>query len=122
LRESVTILLEVAPEDTDPAQIGRAMAAVPGVRNVHDLHIWTVTSGLVALAAHVVLAPGADSDAVLHTLAGLLARDYGITHTTLQLDQDHASGLLHIHRMGCPQAAPRSGPVTLAQQDHEDEP
>ncbi len=121
LRESVTILLEVAPEGADPTRIGTAMAAVPGVRNVHDLHIWTVTSGLVALAAHVVVAPGADSDAVLHTLADLVARDFGITHTTLQLDRDHAGGLLQIHRVGCPQAAPRSEPVPLMQRDHEHE-
>ena len=109
LRDSVRILLEVAPAGLEPDVIGRTIASEPGVRNVHDLHVWTITSGLDALSAHVVIAEAADADEVLHRLEGVLEELFGITHSTLQIDRDH-SGLLQIHRRGCPAVARQAEP------------
>jgi cobalt-zinc-cadmium efflux system protein len=62
------------------------MADRPLVCEVHDLHIWEITSGLSAASAHVLVAPGADCHAVRADLEGFLSREYGITHATLQVD------------------------------------
>jgi cobalt-zinc-cadmium efflux system protein len=62
------------------------MAARPLVCEVHDLHIWEITSGLPAASAHVLVAPGADCHAVRADLEAFLGREYGITHATLQVD------------------------------------
>ncbi len=101
LRDSVGILLEETPRGVDAAEVGRKLAAVPGVVDVHDLHIWTITSGFAALAAHVLVEPGDDCHARRRELEALLAHDYEITHTTLQVD--HASGepgVLQLERFG----------------------
>lgn len=90
IRESLRILMEVAPGDCDPGQIGQAMADHPGVKEVHDLHIWTITSGFPALAAHVIAEPGADHDRILHELEALVQSRFQIGHTTLQIDRDHS--------------------------------
>jgi cobalt-zinc-cadmium efflux system protein len=82
--------MEVAPGDCDPSEIGQAMADHPGVREVHDLHIWTITSGFPALSAHVIAAPGADHDRILHELEVLVQTRFRIGHTTLQIDRDHS--------------------------------
>jgi cobalt-zinc-cadmium efflux system protein len=89
LRDAVSILLEEAPRGIDAAEVGRRMAAVQGVADVHDLHIWTITSGFPALAAHVLVRPGDDCHAKRRELESLLRDGYGIEHTTLQVD--HAS-------------------------------
>ncbi len=102
IRESLRILLEVAPEDCDPEQIGNALAHQDGVKEVHDLHIWTITSGFPALSAHIVAQPGTDHDRLLHTLQALLSDRFDLTHSTLQIDRDHTQ-LLQIHRPACPQ-------------------
>ena len=62
------------------------MAAAEGVREIHDLHIWTITSGFPSLSAHVLVAPGADCHAIRLRLERLLAERYGLTHTTLQVE------------------------------------
>lgn len=103
IRESLRILLEVAPEDCDPEQIGNALANEDGVKEVHDLHIWTITSGFPALSAHIVAQPGADHDQLLHHLQALLSQRFGLTHSTLQIDRDHTQ-LLQIHSPTCPQS------------------
>ena len=90
IRESGRIFLEAAPAGLDPAAIGAAMAARPHVAEVHDLHIWEITSGMPAASAHVLVAAGQDCHAVRADLEALLAREYGITHATLQVD--HAPG------------------------------
>jgi cobalt-zinc-cadmium efflux system protein len=90
IRESLRILMEVAPGDCDPSQIGQAMADHPGVKEVHDLHIWTITSGFPALSAHVIAEPGADHDRILHDLEALVQTRFQIGHTTLQIDRDHS--------------------------------
>jgi cobalt-zinc-cadmium efflux system protein len=86
IRESGRIFLEAAPAGLDPAAVGAAMAARPHVAEVHDLHIWEITSGLPAASAHVLVAPGEDCHAVRADLEAYLSRGYGITHATLQVD------------------------------------
>jgi cobalt-zinc-cadmium efflux system protein len=77
--------MEAAPPGLDVQQIGNAMAAVEGVREVHDLHVWTVTSGFPALAAHVRTDPARDMDEVRADVERVLAERFGIEHTTLQM-------------------------------------
>jgi cobalt-zinc-cadmium efflux system protein len=94
LRDSANVLLEGAPKGTDPDAIGRAMAAEPGVVEVHDLHVWEVTSGFPALAAHVLVKPGDDCHAVRRRLQGVLGERFGIAHVTLQVDHAPEAGRL----------------------------
>jgi len=86
VRDSNRIFLEAAPAGLAPAAIGAVMASQPCVTEVHDLHIWEISSDLPAASAHVLVEPGEDCHAVRAELEGLLSREYGITHTTLQVD------------------------------------
>ena len=86
LRDSGRVLLEAAPKGMDPPSIGRAMASEPGVVEVHDLHVWEVTSGFPALAAHVLVRPGDDCHSVRRRLQTMLDERFGIDHVTLQVD------------------------------------
>lgn len=86
LRDSTTIFLERAPSDADPDAIGRALVADGDVVEVHDLHVWTVTSGFPALSAHVLVAPDADCHAARGRLEQTLSNRFGLTHTTLQVE------------------------------------
>ncbi|MDX3521984.1 cation diffusion facilitator family transporter [Streptomyces scabiei] len=86
LRESGRIFLEAAPAHIDPDALGDKLVAHPIAVEVHDLHIWQITSGQTALSAHVLVQPGGDCHVVRRDLEELLNRDYGITHTTLQVD------------------------------------
>ena len=85
LSQAVHVLMEGVPAGVDAREVGRAMADVPGVKGIHDLHIWTITSGLDALSSHVVVPVGEDRDAVLQHLQQLLAEQFGIEHVTLQI-------------------------------------
>ena len=85
LKEPVNVLLEAAPVGLDVSQIGAAMAAEPAVLEIHDLHVWTVTSGFPALSAHLVIRRGADRDDARTSVEDLLERRFGINHTTLQV-------------------------------------
>jgi cobalt-zinc-cadmium efflux system protein len=85
LKEPVDVLLESAPAGTDVSAVGRAMAADPQVVEVHDLHVWTVTSGFPALSAHVVVDRGAGRDDVLARMERMLGERFDIHHTTLQV-------------------------------------
>jgi cobalt-zinc-cadmium efflux system protein len=99
LRESGRVLLEAAPRGMDPQAIGDAMAREPGVVEVHDLHVWEVTSGFPALAAHVIVKPGDDCHAMRRRLARVLEERFAIDHVTLQVDHATESGrLLEIER------------------------
>ena len=98
LRDSGRVLLEGAPAGMDPAAIGRALAGHPGVVEVHDLHVWEVTSDFPALAAHVLVAPGDDCHRIRHELEGVLGERFGIRHTTLQVEHERAEQLLDIER------------------------
>jgi cobalt-zinc-cadmium efflux system protein len=86
LRDSIRILLEVTPAGIDASEVGRRMAAAEGVVEVHDLHIWTITSGFAALSAHVLVRGGDDCHARRRELESMLAREFGLEHTTLQVD------------------------------------
>ncbi len=86
IRDSGRIFLEAAPAGLDPAAVGAAMAARRNVTEVHDLHIWEITSGLPAASAHVLVASGEDCHAVRADLEAFLGSQYGITHATLQVD------------------------------------
>jgi cobalt-zinc-cadmium efflux system protein len=108
LRDSGRIFLEAAPAGLDPAAVGAAMAARPNVSEVHDLHIWEITSGLPAASAHVLVAPGEDCHAVRADLEAFLSREYGITHATFQVD--HAT--LTVGQVPGPAGEPRGLPVT----------
>ena len=92
LRESVAVLLESTPPGIDAVEVGRALAGHEGVREVHDLHIWTITSGFAALSAHVLVDRGADCHRLRRELEAVLAERFGLTHTTLQVDHvgEHA--------------------------------
>jgi cobalt-zinc-cadmium efflux system protein len=99
IRDSGRIFLEAAPAGLDPAAVGAAMAARRHVTEVHDLHIWEITSGMAAASAHVLVAPGEDCHAVRADLEAYLSREYGTTHATLQVDHaglPAAPGLIQV--------------------------
>ena len=84
LRESLSVLLETVPPHIDPRAVERALKATSGVTGLHDLHIWTVTSGLVALSCHCELAGERDTDQVLAELCDMLHDQFEIHHVTIQ--------------------------------------
>ena len=101
LKEPVDVLLESAPAGMDVSAIGSAMAAEADVVEIHDLHIWTVTSGFPALSAHVVVRRGCDRDRVLRRIERLLHDRFGIDHTTLQMIEGTAPDtLIQVERGG----------------------
>jgi cobalt-zinc-cadmium efflux system protein len=85
LKETVGVLLEGTPSDVDLAALRAVMQAVPGVARVHDLHVWTITSGMHALSAHAALCDGASGREVLEALRSSVSR-FRITHVTIQLE------------------------------------
>jgi cobalt-zinc-cadmium efflux system protein len=95
LRDSTNVLLEATPRGLDAEEVGRKMVAAEGVTEVHDLHIWTITSGFPALSAHVLVGRHEDCHARRRDLEELLAHEFGISHTTLQVDHagDHHAPL-----------------------------
>jgi cobalt-zinc-cadmium efflux system protein len=96
LRESGRVLLEAAPRGMDVQEIGGALAAQRGVVEVHDLHVWEVTSGFPALAAHIVVTPGDDCHATRRALQAMLHERFALDHVTLQVDHASRGGLLDI--------------------------
>jgi cobalt-zinc-cadmium efflux system protein len=90
LKASGRVFLEAAPAGIDPEQIGRALAAETDVIEVHDLHVWEVTSGFPALSAHVVVRAGSDCHALRRHLQRVLADRFDLHHTTLQVDHEAA--------------------------------
>ncbi len=84
------VFMEAAPAGLDPEQIGRTLAAQPGVVEVHDLHVWEVTSGFTALSAHVVVRAGDDCHERRRLLQRVVHDQFGIDHTTLQVDHEAA--------------------------------
>jgi cobalt-zinc-cadmium efflux system protein len=90
VKASARVFLEAAPEGIDPDQIGRALAAHAGVVEVHDLHVWEVTSGFPALSAHVIVRAGRDCHELRRALQGELRERFGLRHTTLQVDHEAA--------------------------------
>jgi cobalt-zinc-cadmium efflux system protein len=101
LREPFEVLMEAAPSELDVQEIGTAMASDPDVVEIHDLHVWTVTSGFPALSAHLVVQPGCDRDAVRLRMEGLLRRRFEVDHTTLQVVQPGPQdGLIQVENAG----------------------
>jgi len=86
LRESGRIFLEASPAGIQPEAVAQTLARDPDVVEVHDLHVWTVTSGFPALAAHVLVSPDADCHSARRRLQHLLEQQFGLRHTTLQVD------------------------------------
>lgn len=99
IRDSARIFLEAAPVGVDPDALGDRLAAQDTVVEIHDLHVWQITSGQNALSAHVLVQPGKDCHAVRRTLRQLLQDEYRIEHATLQVDhvgEEDNSDLLQI--------------------------
>ena len=93
LRDSGRVLLEAAPRDLDPEEIGNLLAAQSHVVEVHDLHVWEVTSGFPAISAHVTVRAGCDTQAHRRELADLLRERFDISHSTLQVETRHEGPL-----------------------------
>jgi cobalt-zinc-cadmium efflux system protein len=90
IRASVRVMMEAAPEGIEPDKIGTQLAAQPGVTEVHDLHIWEVTSGFPAISAHIVVDAGHDCHEVRRALSTLLREQCGLAHSTLQVEHARA--------------------------------
>ncbi|MEV4381956.1 cation diffusion facilitator family transporter [Streptosporangium sp. NPDC049644] len=104
LRESGRVLLQASPGHLDPDEIGSLLARQPAVVEVHDLHVWAVTSGYPTLSAHVLVEPGSDCHRVRLALAELLKERFDIDHTTLQVDPGgpEADPAQAVPRQHCP--------------------
>ena len=96
LRAATRVLLEAAPAGLNPDEIGQTLAAMTGIVEIHDLHVWEVTSGFVALAAHVTVAPDDDCHLRRRELQTLLHERFDIRHTTLQVDHESWQDLVQI--------------------------
>jgi cobalt-zinc-cadmium efflux system protein len=110
LRASTRVLLEAAPQGIDPTEVGRTLAAQPGIVEIHDLHVWEVTSGFVAVAAHVVVPPEDDCHLRRRELQNILHERFGIHHTTLQVDHESWQPLVQIERRPSEPARPAAAP------------
>lgn len=90
LLESIDILLETAPKNLDMPALEQALRETPEVEGVHDLHVWTIASGMIACSCHIVVAERSVSDGqrIQQTIASMLSDRYGITHSTLQIETD----------------------------------
>lgn len=103
LREALDVLLEAAPKDVDMNDVRAHIMALPGVEDLHDLHVWTITSGMPVLSAHVVVDPAALDSAghekILHDLQGCLGEHFAVEHCTFQLEPSghaaHEARLCH---------------------------
>jgi cobalt-zinc-cadmium efflux system protein len=96
IAEPLGVLMEAAPAGLDVDAVGAAICSEQGVRSVHDLHVWTVTAGFGALAAHVVTDSAADRDLVRRRIELQLHERFGIDHTTLQMEEQVEDALLHV--------------------------
>lgn len=87
--ETINVLMEHAPAHIDPREVKNVILSVPYASQVHDLHIWTITPGREALSVHVVMAKGGTFSRLLHDVEKVLAKDFGITHTTIQIEHNN---------------------------------
>lgn len=103
LKKSGRVFLEAAPNNIDPDDIGRTLAADEAVLEVHDLHVWEVTSGFILLSAHVVVKGNNPCHGECHTvrrrLAALLTERFGIEHITLQIEHDQSVHKISVHEL-----------------------
>jgi cobalt-zinc-cadmium efflux system protein len=115
VRSSARIFLEAAPLGIDPDAVGDRLVAIDKVVEVHDLHLWEITSGQPALSAHVLVVPGGDCHQVRRALQRVLDQEYDVTHATLQVDhvgEDEPPELLQITSRQAAHAASRPGEDT----------
>ncbi len=98
IRDAVNVLLEAVPRHVDLAAVTHAIDGMPAVVAVHDLHIWTITSGLLALSAHIVVRPKdhAERDVLINEIKRVLADQYKISHTTLQIESESYDHECHV--------------------------
>jgi cobalt-zinc-cadmium efflux system protein len=96
VREPFEVLMEAAPPGLDVDAIGAAICSEDSVRSVHELHVWTVTPGFSALAAHVVVRPDSDRDLIRRRLEVALHESFGLDHTTLQMEEEAPEALLEV--------------------------
>jgi cobalt-zinc-cadmium efflux system protein len=96
LRDSGRIFMEAAPPGLDPEEIGRTLVAEDGVVEVHDLHVWEVTSGMPAISAHLIVRADADCHEARWHAARILADRFGVEHSTLQVEHEPGDELLQI--------------------------
>lgn len=99
LREALHVLMEGVPAGMDMPEVGRAMAGVSGVASIHDLHIWTLSSGRIALSAHVAMRDMQHWQATLAALQALLHDRYGIEHATLQPEQMTTTHVVNLSKI-----------------------
>lgn len=97
LKECVNILLEGVPPGMRLADVNVAIAGVPGVAFVHDLHLWAITQSQPSLTAHVVLVDGADGETVRRAIEARLREEFDLHHTTLQMEREDRAAVEHIH-------------------------
>jgi cobalt-zinc-cadmium efflux system protein len=90
--DALRVLTQAAPAGLDLAAVRGELAGVPGVRDVHDLHVWTLTTGMDVASAHLAIEPAADLGAVLAGARERLHAGYGIDHSTLQVEPAGADG------------------------------
>lgn len=95
VRDAVRILMEGTPAHVSLADVAEAICAVPGVRGVHDLHVWSLTAGMEAVSGHVLIADIAESQRVLGDLGALLSDRFGLSHVTLQVETEEFSESWH---------------------------
>ncbi len=93
LGDAVHVLMEGVPKHLAVAEVGQAMTGIPGVQSIHDLHVWTISSGLDSLSAHVMVSKGTNRDEVLRSLQQLLKERFGIDHVTLQIVEAVSAGI-----------------------------
>lgn len=104
-RQSLHILLEGAPTHVDPADVEASLRGIEGVRDVHDLHLWTLTSGADSLSAHVVLDRAPQGDRISHEVHARVAERYGIDHVTVQVESPECPCTMRQHKWAARRAA-----------------
>ncbi len=95
MRQSLNVLMEGSPAGIDVDEVRNAIAAVPGVLEVHDLHVWTISSGMESLSAHVIASGTGSRTGLLGELQTLLGEKFGIHHATLQVEDEHCGAEVH---------------------------
>ncbi|MEO5981697.1 MAG: cation diffusion facilitator family transporter [Pedococcus sp.] len=95
-REVLVVLGQQAPAGMDPDEVADALGAVPGVQEVHDLHVWTLTSGMHVATAHLVTAESTDAHAVLDEAGQVMRSRFGVEHATLQVEPDTHTGCAEV--------------------------
>lgn len=92
LREAVDVLMEAAPPHLDVSEIREALQGLPGVREIHDLHVWTIGSGEISLSSHAVASQGSEQGELLRRIQALLNQRFEIAHATIQIEAYDANG------------------------------